>query len=341
MSATPAPPGPAAPDNTVPHDPRVLAFWREFCSAAGVPPATPFQAWYFGDSDALAHELVELVLNGPKRATAGSAWSVDRNPATGAIPYGYSVVTERDGTPRAVIRTTSLERRALDAVDAQFAWDEGEGDRTLADWLAAHRAYFSRECAEYGVPFADDMPVMLERFELLYPFGRALAAPDGPRLVPGYLPGAIGAVAALHADYYARHHGFGAPFEAQVAAGVGEFIARFDPARDGLWLVVDGGRILGSVAIDGSDPAQDAGSAHLRWFLLAPALHGRGLGRRLLDAALAFGAHAGHRRVWLDTVAGLDAARHLYEAAGFRLVHEADAQTWGRTVREQRFERLR
>ena len=336
------PPPVAAADNRVQRDGAVAAFWAEFCRAASVPETTPYQAWYFGDSPELAHELVELVLHGPKRATAGAAWAVDLEPDLGALPHGYSVVTEHDGTPRCVIRTTTLERRALNQVDAQFAWDEGEGDRTLADWLDGHRRFFKRECAREGVPFADDMPVQLERFELLYPFDRALAVPDpdrGPRIVPGYLPGAIGAVATLHAGFYGPQHGFGAYFEAKVAREFSEFVARFDPARDGLWLVVDRGRVQGSIVLDGNEPAARAhGHAHLRWFILADDVRGRGVGRRLLAHAMGFCRDRRMPLVYLNTFAGLDAARALYEQAGFRLVQEVEAQTWGRPMREQRFE---
>ncbi len=321
-------------DNRIDRSGAVAAYWAQYCRAASLPASTPYQAWYFGNTPDLAHDLVELVLHGPKRATAGAAWAVDLEPDLGAVPFGYSVVTEFDGTPRCVIRTSQLERRPLDRVDAQFAWDEGEGDRTLVDWLAGHERYFRAECAAAGRAFRTDMDVQLERFELLYPFDRALAVPDGPRLVPGYLPGAIGAVAALHGAYYARAHGFGAAFEVKVASELAQFIGRFDPAHDGLWLVVDDGRIAGSIAIDG----RDAAGAQLRWFILDPALHGRGLGRRLLERALDFCRHAGRRRVHLHTFAGLDAARRLYERAGFQLAHEADGQTWGRVVREQRFE---
>lgn len=327
-------------DNRAPREGAVAAFWADYCRAASVPESTPYQAWYFGDSPELAHQLVELVLHGPKRGTAGAGWAVDREPELGAVPYGYSVVTERDGTPRCVIRTTTLERKPLNQVDAQFAWDEGEGDRTLPDWLDGHRAYFQRECAAEGVPYSDDMAVQLERFELLYPFDRALDVPDpdvGPRLIPGYLPGAIGAVTALHADYYGPQHGFGAFFESKVAREFGEFIARFDPARDGLWLVVDRGRIRGSVVLDGSALSR-SGSAHLRWLVLGDELRGRGVGRRLVDTAMAFARHLKAARVHLNTFAGLDAARAVYEQAGFRLVQEVEAETWGRSMREQRFE---
>jgi len=316
-------------------DARIAEFWAEYCCRAGLPAATPCQAWPFGDSPELAHELVELVLRGPKRATAALVAYLERNPHDAAMADGYSVVTEFDGTARCVIRTAWLDRRALREVDAQFAWDEGEGDRTLADWMAGHRRFFSRECARLGIAFSDNLPVQLERFELLYPFEAALHPVDcGPRIVPGYLPGAIGAIAALHAAFYAREHGFGIFFEAKVAADCAEFCARFDPARDGLWLLVDAGRILGSIAIDGAG----AGGAHLRWFISADEVRGRGLGGRMLEAAMAFCRRAGHGGVYLTTFAGLDAARALYEKQGFRLVSEAQGETWGTTVREQRFE---
>lgn len=156
-------------DNSVPKDARVEAFWRAFCAHAGIDPATPYQAWYFGDSPALAHDLAELVLHGPKRATAGLAWTFETIPHAAPVLGGYSVVTEFDGTPRAIIRTTWLDTRPFREVEAQFAWDEGEGDRTLPDWLAGHRSYFTRECARLGRAFTEETPVVLERFELLYP----------------------------------------------------------------------------------------------------------------------------------------------------------------------------
>jgi len=325
----------ASLNSTVPDDARVSAFWAEYCRRAGLPAATAYQAWPFGDSPELAHQLVELVLRGPKRATAGLVEYNDRHPGDAPVPDGYSVVTEFDGAPRAVIRTAWLGRCALRDVDAGFAWDEGEGDRTLADWMAGHRRFFTRECARLGIAFSDAVQVQLERFELLYPFEAALNPVDcGPRIVPGYLPGAIGAVASLHAHFYAREHGFGAFFEAKVAGECAAFCARFDPARDGLWLLADSGRIVGSIAIDGAD----AGGAHLRWFIVADEARGRGLGRRMIDAAMGFCRRAGHRHVYLTTFAGLDAARALYERHGFRLVSETEGETWGTTVREQRFE---
>jgi uncharacterized protein YhfF/GNAT superfamily N-acetyltransferase len=298
---------------------------------------TPYQAWYFGDTPELAHELVELVLHGPKRATAGLAEFSAAMPQVAAVMGGYSVVTEHDGTPRAVIRTTVLERRPFSEVDAAFAWDEGEGDRTLADWKDGHRRFFTRELATLGRKFDESMGVDLERFELLYPFEQALDPVDcGPRLLPCLIPGALAASAALQTRYYAREHAFGVFFEAGRMADISAFLTRFDAERDGVWVAVDAGEVLGTIVIDGG-AADDRSIAQLRWFILADSLRGRGMGRRMMATALDF-ARARYGLIRLGTFAGLDAARHLYESAGFRRVYEQPSTTWGPEVLEQHWE---
>jgi len=68
-----------------------------------------------------------------------------------------------------VIRTTEVEVTPLNRVDDRFAWDEGEGDRTLAWCREAHDQYFARQCQQLGVPFDDDPDVVFERFALVWP----------------------------------------------------------------------------------------------------------------------------------------------------------------------------
>ena len=154
----------------------------------------------------------------------------------------------------------------------------------------------------------------------------------------GYLPACIGRIAELHASYYATV-GFGLPFEAKVASELAAFCLRYDEARDGLWLAQHEGRIEGSIAIDGAHAGTQG--AHLRWFITSDALRGQGAGRALLSAALAFCDAQGYRQTHLWTFAGLDAARHLYEKHGFRLVQTQRGAQWGKEVDEQRFVRDR
>jgi GNAT superfamily N-acetyltransferase len=159
---------------------------------------------------------------------------------------------------------------------------------------------------------------------------------DDVELRRGYVPGAIGRVVELHGMYYHAHWGFGAFFEAQVASGLAGFFGRYDPLRDGFWIASVSGRIEGSITIDAAHATDDG--AHLRWFILSDALRGRGIGNRLVHAAVEFCRAKGYPSIYLWTFEGLNAARHLYEKAGFRLVQQRRGKQWGTEVSEQRFE---
>jgi DNA-binding MarR family transcriptional regulator/GNAT superfamily N-acetyltransferase len=149
----------------------------------------------------------------------------------------------------------------------------------------------------------------------------------------GYVPGCIGDVAALHARFYAQASGFGVFFERKVATELAEFAQGLSAPGKALWLYLDGGRALASLAIDGDEAAR---VAHLRWFIVDESLRGSGVGRRLLGRALDF-VDSRFDETYLWTFKGLDAARHLYESSGFRLAQESEGSQWGTPVTEQRY----
>jgi len=91
------------------------------------------ESFSYGDSPALADELVALVVAGRKTATC---WAAAEGLLT--APGKRMVARDGQGRPRAVIETIELAQRRLGEVDAAVAIDEGEGDRTLAYWRAAH-----------------------------------------------------------------------------------------------------------------------------------------------------------------------------------------------------------
>ena len=79
-----------------------------------------------------------------------------------------SILCDARGLPRAVLRVTDVSVAAFDEVSADHAFAEGEGDRTLTSWREVHEAFF-REHLPAGRQFSSDMPVVLERFEVLAP----------------------------------------------------------------------------------------------------------------------------------------------------------------------------
>ncbi len=118
-------------------------------------------AWSFGGTPELADELLELVLAGSKTAAASALWEFEAEdeplPEIGTL----SIVLDGAGHPHALLRTSDVRIVPFGEVDEEHASLEGEGDRSLAHWRQAHRHYLT--------PGHDDtMPVVLERFELLY-----------------------------------------------------------------------------------------------------------------------------------------------------------------------------
>lgn len=136
---------------------------------AGVPVAEDLELLMFGDGPELARELAELVAHGKKRATTSlpAAWlhNGESLPRAGQM----YIVHDWNGEPLAIIQNTRVDVLPLVAVDERFAFDEGEGDRTLGWWRKAHQEYFSRECPRLGVPFDWNMPVVCQRFRRLFP----------------------------------------------------------------------------------------------------------------------------------------------------------------------------
>jgi uncharacterized protein YhfF len=147
--------------------PAVEAFWREFRSACGLEHDR-FEIVAFGDSSEMADELADLVVNGPKRATAGLLHDFANGEPMPEVG-GYVVVIDGRGVPRCIWRTTEVTIKPFIEVDDGFAWDEGEGDRTRADWLDGHRCFFARQAAREGFELSDCLATVFERFTVVWP----------------------------------------------------------------------------------------------------------------------------------------------------------------------------
>ena len=117
-----------------------------------------------------------------------------------------------------------------------------------------------------------------------------------------------------------------AGFRTLVASTLAEFGFTEDPvidadlldpraAYDAVWIAEEDGRVIGSVAMR---LVADGREAELKRMYLEPSARGRGLGRRLLEQALAWASDRRVHAVVLDTATDMRAAQRLYESAGFR-----------------------
>jgi uncharacterized protein YhfF len=154
-----------------PIDPAAVeSFWREYLASTDLSDdVTCTDAFHFGDHPQLVDELLDLVLAGRKRATASGLAELEA--ANLPIPRVGDrwIVCDGRSRPRVVGITTDVRIGSLQSVDDEFAWDEGEGDRTRDDWLREHDGYFRRTYTAAGLDYHRDIDVVFERFDIVYP----------------------------------------------------------------------------------------------------------------------------------------------------------------------------
>jgi uncharacterized protein YhfF len=146
-------------------------YWQKFLST--LPANSPYRSKAFisegwGDGSEMADELGALIAAGTKTATCSALWEWDSEgesiPETGTV----TVVLNGSGEPLCIVETVEVTVRKYNEVDAEFARQEGEGDLSLDYWREAHRTFFSRSLPRIGKNFSEEMPLVCERFRLIY-----------------------------------------------------------------------------------------------------------------------------------------------------------------------------
>lgn len=149
----------------------VKNYWQNFLST--LPADSPYlsksylaEGW--GDSPKMADELGALIAQGIKTGTCSALWGWEAEgnpiPEKGII----TIVLDGKGEPLCIVETTEVFIRDYNEVDADFARAEGEGDLSLEYWREAHRNFFSRTLPKIEKEFSEEMPLVCERFRMIY-----------------------------------------------------------------------------------------------------------------------------------------------------------------------------
>src|SRR5579862_4629164 len=138
--------------------------------------------------------------------------------------------------------------------------------------------------------------------------------------------GDLGWVVHRQALLYAEEYGWDWTFEGLIAGIIERFIANFDPAREAAWIAERHGAIAGSIfLVRGDEPAM----GKLRLLYVEPSARGLGVGAALVTACIERARESGYSRLLLWTNDVLISARHIYEAAGFKLIAEEKHHSFG------------
>lgn len=150
---------------------QIANYWQQFLSF--LPPDSPYRAKSYtaegwGDSPEMADELGELIVRGIKTATCSALWEWEAEGNPVPQPGQLTVVLNGLEEPLGIVETTEITIRKYNEVDSDFAQAEGEGDFSLDYWREAHRKYFTRTLQKIGREFSEDMPLVCERFQVIY-----------------------------------------------------------------------------------------------------------------------------------------------------------------------------
>lgn len=152
-------------------DEAILAFWDAYCTASGTDIETPWAAYAFGGpgvDDDVVDELADLVAKGIKRATTALLWEHEAEQEPLPEPGDMHIILNAAGQPRAIVRTSRVDVLPICDVDDEFAAVEGEGDGSLEYWQEVHYRIFNELARQIGRSPTLDMPVVCERFEVVY-----------------------------------------------------------------------------------------------------------------------------------------------------------------------------
>ena len=145
----------------------VEEYWNKYKEETG-DTTEKYTPYYFCNNEQDAKKLAELVLEGKKRATASCAWIYEYENEPMPKAGNICIITDFFGEPKCIVKTTRVDVVPFGEVTAEFAATEGEGDSSLEFWRHAHKWFFSMECETIGREFNEEMPVVCERFEVVY-----------------------------------------------------------------------------------------------------------------------------------------------------------------------------
>lgn len=149
---------------------QITSYWQQFISSFDTDSlALPELAgsFHFGGKED-ADSIAELVLSGTKTATGSLLWVYEYESRPIPLIGEYNIITDSDDQPVCIITTTGLSVIPFDKVEDQFAFDCGEGDRTLESWRAMYMEYIQSECERIGRTPIAEIPMVCEYFKVVY-----------------------------------------------------------------------------------------------------------------------------------------------------------------------------
>jgi uncharacterized protein YhfF len=153
--------------------PKSIAFWQRYLTTTPNPVEAErrfYEVYRIGDTAEDADLGARLISEGKKTTTSSLLWEYEvtgKPPPTEGV---LSLVEDGQGEPVAIVETTWLAAIPLNQVkDRDFIVDYAEWGETAENWQAHAWAYYARHACSLGREPSPDMPLLCERFRVVYP----------------------------------------------------------------------------------------------------------------------------------------------------------------------------
>lgn len=150
---------------------KIERYWNAYLDSIPLGENRPcryVESFSFGFTPADALEIAALVLSGTKTATGSVLQSYEADKKRLPIAGDHWIVIVDRDIPVCIIETTQVRIMPFDEVSEDYAWEGGEGDRSLATWREIYWEYITREYQRIGLEPNAKAPLVMERFRVVY-----------------------------------------------------------------------------------------------------------------------------------------------------------------------------
>jgi len=128
-----------------------------------------YQVRWIGLNDETTKQILELIQIGDKTGTFTLPWIVAKTDRVMPEAGDAIVLVDFDGAPKLLVRLTAIEEVLFGEITTGHIAIDGTPVRALDVWKPLHTQYWNQMLEPFDLTVSDDMPVLVEKFELLYP----------------------------------------------------------------------------------------------------------------------------------------------------------------------------
>ena len=160
---------PYLPGGCAQPDPAELRAWWEKLRREPGNASLPdhYEVRWIGLDDESTEQVIELIIAGDKTGTFTLPWIVEHTNTSVPAPGDTIILVDFGGHPRLVVRLTDITEVAFGGITPEHTAIDGTPVRDLAVWIPLHTRYWNNLLQPYGLSVSVDMPVLVEKFELL------------------------------------------------------------------------------------------------------------------------------------------------------------------------------